>query len=98
NAPDADVLILSSDLVLFKIHSKNLIAGSGAFPVHLDKMPMSDPASLEESSEVLGHLFAFLYGDIDHPTLLECDIKLVAAIGLAAHKYLIGAAKTTCFL
>ncbi|KAH8801984.1 hypothetical protein DL96DRAFT_1774555 [Flagelloscypha sp. PMI_526] len=98
NAPDADISIISSDNVLFRLHSRNLSVCSGAFPVDMDATSKSEPAKFEESSEVLGYLFAFLYADEDHPTLAECPFNAIIAIEIAANKWLIPAAKNTCYL
>ncbi|KAH8801987.1 hypothetical protein DL96DRAFT_774405, partial [Flagelloscypha sp. PMI_526] len=102
NAPDADISIISSNNVLFKIHSKALAFGSNAFPLDLSGSAGSyttftEPARFEESSTTLRYLFAFCYNDKDHPTLAECDPKTVVDLGIAAHKYMVPAAKSVCF-
>ncbi|KAH8801983.1 hypothetical protein DL96DRAFT_1823505 [Flagelloscypha sp. PMI_526] len=101
NAPDADISIISSDNVLFRVHSKNLTLNSGAFPLDLeygDPSSNNEPAGFEESSKILEYLFAFLYSDEDHPTLGDCDFATILYIGIAANKWMIPAAKSVCYL
>ncbi|KAH8801985.1 hypothetical protein DL96DRAFT_1823506 [Flagelloscypha sp. PMI_526] len=96
-AADADMCIVSSDNVLFKVHSKNLTVNSGAFPADLGGTLRDEPAYFDESSTILGYLFAFIYADQDHPTLIDCDMQTILSIGIAANKYMVPAAKNACF-
>ncbi|KAF9011618.1 hypothetical protein BDZ89DRAFT_1225135 [Hymenopellis radicata] len=61
NAADADVCIISSDNIRFKVHSMNLRAHSSVFPVvHDATSNVGDPAHTTERAEVLRVIFKFV--------------------------------------
>ena len=95
NAADADISILSSDGVLFRIHSINLKANSTAFPTEITSNP-NDPATFSEPSNILELLFAFLYPSPPHPTLTDLSFDVLQPLAYAAHKYGIASAISLC--
>ncbi|KAH8801986.1 hypothetical protein DL96DRAFT_774393 [Flagelloscypha sp. PMI_526] len=97
NSPTANISILSSNNVLFRIHSKNLATMSAAFQVPLDS-ESSEAARFDESSEVLACLFGFLYTDEAPPNLLDKKVGVIEKVGRAAHKYFVMSAVTVCQL
>ncbi|KIY68886.1 hypothetical protein CYLTODRAFT_443045 [Cylindrobasidium torrendii FP15055 ss-10] len=92
--PDADVLILSSDGTLFRIHNQNLSCNSCFAPPDItNSSSVGEPAHFDEPGSVLEVLFQFLYHD-PPPKPLVVDGNLnhdhVVEIWRAAHKYRIG--------
>ncbi|KAF8907124.1 hypothetical protein CPB85DRAFT_1312377 [Mucidula mucida] len=93
SAPDADILILSSDNVLFRLHSVNIRTHTTVFPIG-DNLTLSssDPATFSEPSGILEILFAHLYPYPPLPDLQDLEMEVVEAVGCAAHKYGIASA------
>ena len=95
DAPDADISILSSDEVLFRIHSANLNVNSTAFPADIAPNP-NDPATFSEPSSILELLFAFLYHTPPHPSLKDLSFDLLQPLAYAARKCGVAAAINVC--
>ncbi|KAF9002650.1 hypothetical protein BDZ89DRAFT_1169708 [Hymenopellis radicata] len=91
-AEDADILILSSDNVLFRLHSVNIRTHTTVFPIGDNLTPSSEPATFSEESSILEILFAHLYPSPPLPDLEELEVEIVQAVGCAAHKYGIASA------
>ncbi|KAJ4470323.1 hypothetical protein C8J55DRAFT_522532 [Lentinula edodes] len=86
NAPDADVVVRSSDNVEFRLHKKNLECTTGAFPpagtpVHTDEI-----VCLTESAAILEILFQFIYPR-RIPSLESLDFDSLLPLAEAAEKY-----------
>ncbi|KAH8834182.1 hypothetical protein DL96DRAFT_1676385 [Flagelloscypha sp. PMI_526] len=96
NDATADTCIVSSDGVLFKIHSNNLSFSSDAFALNFDSTSKDDLAFFDEPADVLGILFAFIYPDTVYPTLLDQTIVFVRQLCTAAQKYMIPSAMAVC--
>jgi hypothetical protein len=98
DAEDADVTFISSDNVIFKIHSKYIEAGSTEFPrPKKTNGGPSERVSLPEDSETLENLFGFMYPR-KHPFLKKdsTPIGLLTKITEAAEKYQVFAAINIC--
>jgi hypothetical protein len=94
NFSDADITILSSDHVTFKLHRKYLEANTGAFPsaefeTHGEIVPLTEP------SNTLEVMFQFVYPK-RHPKLDQQDFSSVLAIAEAVEKYEVFSAMNTC--
>lgn len=95
NYPDADLLIRSSDDVLFRIHSANLRAHTTVFPLDINSCTEDpEPARFTEKSAVLEVLFSHLYpeSELADSDLDTEDFALTLKVAYAAHKYGIVAA------
>lgn len=95
-ASDRDIVIRSSDGILFGLHRKNLETYAGAFP--LDEAEYRPPVlnlTLEESSEVLEVVFEFLYPK-RYPDLEDKDFTSLISIAGAVEKYEVFSAMHTC--
>jgi len=82
---DSDIVVCSSDNVLFHLHKRSLEVGTGAFP------PANTPTngeivSLSESSATLEVLFQFLYPQ-RYPSIDELDFESVMLLAEVAEKY-----------
>ncbi|KIY64281.1 hypothetical protein CYLTODRAFT_493244 [Cylindrobasidium torrendii FP15055 ss-10] len=95
NAADADITIISSDNVTFKIHSVNLSTHSNAFPTFGFSTDASQPARFEEHSDILKVLFAWIYPD-DPPDPQTLPYTTLLDLAHAAHKYRIGSLILVC--
>ncbi|KAF8877761.1 hypothetical protein CPB85DRAFT_1343454 [Mucidula mucida] len=80
-ASDADVLVCSSDDVVFSLHSANLKTHTLAFP--FDHMA---------DSKTLPVLFKFIYPEAPLPGLAHVSFELLRQVAYASHKYQIAAA------
>ncbi|KAF9023209.1 hypothetical protein BDZ89DRAFT_174931 [Hymenopellis radicata] len=88
NAADADVCIISSDNVRFKVHSTNLGTHSSVFPaVHGAANDVADPARMAECAEVLRVIFKFIYPDPPLPKLGLLSFSTLEEVAMAADKY-----------
>ncbi|KAH8801940.1 hypothetical protein DL96DRAFT_1719117 [Flagelloscypha sp. PMI_526] len=96
NATDADVVIISSDNVLFRIHSKNLTFASGSAVPDMTNAPASEECHWDDPSDVLETFFTFIYFDSPHPDLKDSSIEKVLAVGRLAHKWGVPHAATIC--
>jgi len=90
NANDADIVIQSSDNVLFKLHRKHLEIGTGAFP-GAEFNTNGEVTHLQESASVLEVLFGFLYPKIQQ-SLEGLEFRVVMDVAEAAEKYEVFAA------
>jgi len=95
-ADGADVLILSSDNVLFHLHKRYLEYGTGGFP-SADTPTDGEIVNLPETSETLEVLFQFVYPR-QHPILERMDFESVMKVAEAAEKYEVYAAQSVCQL
>ncbi|KAF9005295.1 hypothetical protein BDZ89DRAFT_1168991 [Hymenopellis radicata] len=86
-ANDADVCILSSDHVRFKLHSANLRVVSSIFPAPPATSQCDDPIYLDEPAAVLRILLAYIYPDPPHPELEDLEFPLLYDVAVAADKY-----------
>lgn len=79
NASDADITVISSNNICFRLHSTNIEVQTGAFrPIDQQRLP--------EPSDVLAILFQFLYPQ-NHPKLMNTEFYTVRAVATAAEKY-----------
>ena len=89
-ADDADVILCSSDEVVFKVHRKNLTAHSEIFGVadtiSPGNSPVNEVVTLDEPSAVLDLLLQYMYTEYQ-PVLREVDFKTLAGVAEAAEKY-----------
>ncbi|KAJ6592909.1 hypothetical protein B0H19DRAFT_975629, partial [Mycena capillaripes] len=98
SANDADMMISSSDGMLFKVHRKNLEVHSAIFanaenatrPENGD-----DIVHLTESSDALDLLFQFMYPQ-PPPDVRTLEFKIFASLAEAAEKYVVYAALGWC--
>lgn len=94
-APDADLAILSSDGVIFKVHRKNLEVHSEIFAdaEHVTGTGNvgEESVGLSESAAVLDLLFQYMYRQ-PQPDLRTVDFPVAAALAEAAGKYMVYAA------
>ncbi|KAF9002648.1 hypothetical protein BDZ89DRAFT_650466 [Hymenopellis radicata] len=91
-AEDADILVLSSDNVLFRLHSVNIRTHTTVFPIGDNLTPSSEPTRFSEESSILEILFAHLYPYAPLPDLQNLSTATVLAVACAAHKYGIASA------
>ncbi|KAJ7288937.1 hypothetical protein C8J57DRAFT_1116411 [Mycena rebaudengoi] len=89
-AADADIMILSSDGVLFKLHRKHLEVHSEVFAdAEKATLPVKDDiVQLSESSDVLDLLFQYMYRQ-PQPDLRALDFRLVSGLAEAVEKYIV---------
>ncbi|KAJ6535816.1 hypothetical protein DFH09DRAFT_1043115 [Mycena vulgaris] len=93
-APDADIIVSSSDAVLFKVHRKNLEVHSVAFADAERTTVPEDGAefvALSETSDVLDLLFQYMYPQ-PQPDLEGVEFPLIAGLAEATEKYEVHAA------
>ncbi|KZT05306.1 uncharacterized protein LAESUDRAFT_238562 [Laetiporus sulphureus 93-53] len=97
-APDADLTILSSDGVLFKVHRRNLEMHSECFPGE-DPVISDSPevVALTEKASILELLFQYMYRQ-PQPDLTELDFYEFALLAEAAEKYGVYPALEVCKL
>ncbi|KAJ3510706.1 hypothetical protein NLJ89_g4525 [Agrocybe chaxingu] len=98
NASDADITIQSSNLVIFRLHRKNLETHTGAFPGGDLKMVQARPdevISLSEKSNVLELLFKFVY-PCRQPPLKGLPFDTILALAEAVEKYEVYSAMRLC--
>ncbi|KAJ7496456.1 hypothetical protein FB451DRAFT_1207852 [Mycena latifolia] len=97
-ATDADITILSSDGVIFKVHRKNLEVHSPVFAsAGSTTLPENggEPVQLSETSAILDLLFQFMYPQ-PQPDLQVLEFETFAGLAEAAEKYTIHSALTLC--
>ncbi|KAF8972782.1 hypothetical protein BDZ97DRAFT_858345 [Flammula alnicola] len=93
DASDADVMIQSSDGVIFRIHQKNLETHTGVFPPA--EFDTQEVVYLSEPASVLEILFHFIYPK-RYPGLEDQNFEVVAAVAEAVEKYEVFSAMKTC--
>ncbi|KAJ6589476.1 hypothetical protein B0H19DRAFT_1303739 [Mycena capillaripes] len=98
-APDADISILSSDGVLFKVHRKNLEVHSDIF-ADAANATRSEPGDVEivhltETAEVLELLLQYMYRQ-RQPYLGDVKFATFANLAEAAEKYMVYSALDIC--
>ena len=94
--PDADVTIVSSDSVRFKIHQQNITVNSRAFPSSergSDKE--GNEVFLPEKGYILDLLFRFVYPH-HYPELVSLKIDILSQLADAAEKYEVYGAISLC--
>ncbi|KAJ6477060.1 hypothetical protein C8R45DRAFT_1008677 [Mycena sanguinolenta] len=97
-AADADITILSSDGVLFKVHRKNLEVHSDVFAgaEHATRPENGDEiVPLSETADVLDLLFQYMYRQ-PQPNLRNVEFSTVAGLAEAAEKYVVYSALEWC--
>lgn len=99
---DADLSFLSSDGVLYRLHSKYLDVNADGFPPGNLPQPLitgqtPEPAPLSESSSTLHLLFQHVYPR-PHPHLDELGFEVLAEVAEAAEKYQVYSAMEACRL
>ncbi|KAF9472944.1 hypothetical protein BDN70DRAFT_925428 [Pholiota conissans] len=107
NSPTADVTFLSSDSVLFKLHSSHLSVNSIGFP-RADENIVVDAkrVPLSEHSDILDLLFRFVQPPVKdtsfrQPDLfyeIQYDINNFFRLAETAEKYVVFAAMNACYL
>ncbi|KAF9022808.1 hypothetical protein BDZ89DRAFT_1163071 [Hymenopellis radicata] len=91
---DADLLILSSDSIAFKIHQMNIDTHSSVFapfPANKDEY-----VCLSETAGVLEILFKYIYPTATLPDLSKVSFSLLNAVAIAADKYQFSALSVIC--
>ncbi|KAF9471703.1 hypothetical protein BDN70DRAFT_975056 [Pholiota conissans] len=96
-APNADVVFVSSDDVLFKVHGAYLnLAISMIFAkVFEDTSFGTDPVQLTERADVLEILFRFI--ELPSPSVLDMEQQLFFEVAEAAEKYVVYGLMNVCF-
>ncbi|KAJ3711200.1 hypothetical protein C8R42DRAFT_648338 [Lentinula raphanica] len=99
NAADADIVILSSDNVQFRLHRKRLELSSGLFPLaaELPETSSKEVVRLTESGKTLDLLFQFMYPQ-RYPSLSGLKVDQLLALAEAAEKYEVFALMNICEL
>ncbi|KAJ3772251.1 hypothetical protein FB446DRAFT_788858 [Lentinula raphanica] len=86
HAPDADVVIRSSDNVDFYLHKKNLECATGGFPPADIPSNLEDVVRLTETATILEILFTCIYPR-PFPSLEDLDFDMFMLLVEAAEKY-----------
>ncbi|KAJ3841756.1 hypothetical protein F5878DRAFT_531080 [Lentinula raphanica] len=86
HAPDADVVIRSSDNVDFYLHKKNLECATGGFPPADIPSNLEDVVRLTETATILEILFTCIYPR-PYPSLEDLDFDMFMLLVEAAEKY-----------
>ncbi|KAF7973109.1 hypothetical protein HWV62_16222 [Athelia sp. TMB] len=96
-AADADIVFLSSDSILFRVHSSNLTCGSEGFapPTGTSSLSKHDIVQLTETSMTLELLFQFMYPQRP-PDLSALEFKSFMGVAEAAEKYQVYSAMQIC--
>lgn len=94
-ASDADIVMSSSDGVLFKLHRTNLAVHSGAFLGIISNVAEDEVVALAEKASTLELLFQFVYPRAQ-PDLKYLDMDELAALAEAAETYSIYSAMGIC--
>lgn len=96
-AADADIVFLSSDSILFRVHSSNLTCGSEGFapPTGTSSLSKHDTVQLTETSMTLELLFQFMYPQRP-PDLSAMEFKSFMGVAEAAEKYQVYSAMQIC--
>ncbi|KAF9480737.1 hypothetical protein BDN70DRAFT_877175 [Pholiota conissans] len=100
--PDADIAFVSSDGVLFKLHSKFFEAVSAGFSIPNFTTAMSDDlVLLTEPAAVLEILFQFVHPPFQcehfhQPSATDLEADLFFKLATAAEKYLVYSAMSIC--
>ena len=100
NVPGTDLIVQSSDGVVFHLHRKNFeVCTDGAFPGLHDSANGSTAAEkilrLDEPSSILEIVFQFVYPR-RQPSLKDLDFQTISAIADAVEKYKVFAAMNLC--
>jgi hypothetical protein len=94
SAPDADLLVRSSDGVLFKVHRKNLEMHSEGSPG--EDIPTHDElVELNETADTLELLFQYMYRQ-RQPDLYGIPFQTLASLTEAVEKYRVFPAMEIC--
>ncbi|KAF9472920.1 hypothetical protein BDN70DRAFT_424489 [Pholiota conissans] len=102
NASDADITFISSDHVLFKVHSAYLSLNSMSFvPVGDHIFVEAEPVALQEPSDVLEIIFQFIEPPTESRNFRQPDVDdllrgLFFRVAEAAEKYVVYSAITVC--
>ncbi|KAF7352234.1 BTB domain-containing protein [Mycena venus] len=99
-AADADLKVLSSDNVLFKVHRKNLefhsdIFADAASVTIPQKDHNEDIIQFSDNSDVLDLLFQHMYRQ-RQPNLADLKFEVLLGLAEAAEKYVVHAALDCC--
>ncbi|KIK50116.1 hypothetical protein GYMLUDRAFT_65412 [Collybiopsis luxurians FD-317 M1] len=95
NAQDAEVTVVSSDNVLFRLHKTNIQVTAGALLRFPSQNAEDDYISATEPAEVLEILFEFLYPDYE-TDLERLEFNALLKVAEAAEKYGIYYAMSHC--
>jgi len=97
-APDADITILSSDRMVFKLHRKHLSVHSSIFAdAENTTLPDAEAIDLSEKGDALELLFQFMY-PMRQPNLSLVPFATFYGLAEAAEKYEVFSAKSLCHL
>ncbi|GBE89381.1 hypothetical protein BKA93DRAFT_828027 [Sparassis latifolia] len=94
SASDADLVVKSSDGVLFNVHRRNLEMHSEGFP-GADFVTNGEIVELSETAETLHLLFQYMYRQ-PQPNLEGEPFKIIAGLAEAAEKYRVFPALEIC--
>ncbi|KAJ3976109.1 hypothetical protein EV361DRAFT_885054 [Lentinula raphanica] len=86
NAPDADIVVESSDNILFNLHKKNIECVTGDFLLAEMSSDSKEAVQLAESANILEMLFTCLYPR-PFPSLEDLDFDTFMLLAEAAEKY-----------
>ncbi|KAJ3711943.1 hypothetical protein C8R42DRAFT_728261 [Lentinula raphanica] len=86
NAPDADIIVESSDSILFNLHKKNIECVTGDFLLAEMSSDSKEAVQLAESANILEMLFTCLYPR-PFPSLEDLDFDTFMLLAEAAEKY-----------
>ena len=89
--PDADIILVSSDNRIFRLHqlllslSSPVFAGMLSIPQPEENQGNPDPVHLSEDGETILALCNIIYPDRKHAD--DLDLAVLSKVGAAAHKY-----------
>jgi len=94
---DGDLIVQSSDEILFILRQRQITDYAGDFPVQASRYVNGLPAVvLPEPARVLEIVLHFFYPDRRYPVLEDAAFKLVMSVAQAVEKYQVFAARTIC--
>ncbi len=86
NTADADVCIISSKNMRFKVHSTNLQTHTTVFLIMQLNVAAGDSAHLTERAEVLRIVFRYIYPEAPLPKLGQLPFSTLEEVAIAADK------------
>ena len=100
--PDADLSVVSSDGIMFKIYRKHLDSHTAGFPSFESIVVDQQPITLQEPSDVLELLFQFIHPRAEvqqfrQPVITEIEPKKFFAVAEAAEKYIVFGVMNLCY-
>ena len=97
NEQDGDIIVQSSDEILFILRQSQITAHAGSFPLQASHYVNGLPALvLPESARVLEIALHFLYPARPSPALEHADFNLLMSVAQTVEKYQVFAATRLC--